>query len=228
MIYDHPKFRIMGDRSLLVELGDEIGIQLNRRIRVLYHGLSQRKINGILDLLPSYTSLLIVFDPLVLSISVLRTILTRLISDPDETRIPEPKMVKIPVVYGGEFGPDLDWVAEYHKISPQDVVHFHSATVYHVYMIGFTPGYPYMGEVPGEIATPRRRTPRTHVPSGSVGIAQKQTGIYPVESPGGWQIIGRTPLRLFDPMAKPPALLEAGDMVTFYRIDMEEYHRWRP
>jgi KipI family sensor histidine kinase inhibitor len=228
MIYDHPKFLIMGDRSLLVEVGDEISIEVNRRVRLLYYSLNYRKLTGIIELLPSYTSLLIVFDPLVVSLSAMRTIVDRLVDSPNETGIPEPKTVKIPVVYGGEFGPDLTGVADYHGLSPSDVVRCHTSAVYQVYMIGFTPGYPYMGEVPREIATPRRDTPRTHVPKGSVGIAQKQTGIYPVESPGGWQIIGRTPLTLFDPYATPPALLEAGDIVTFYPIEKEEFETWRP
>ena len=227
MIYDHPKFLLMGDRSLLVELSAEISLEVNRRVRSLYYSLSHRKHCGIVELLPSYTSLLIVFDPLMVSFSALRTIVTYLFDNPAQTRVPEPKTVEIPVVYGGDFGPDLDWVADYHRLSPGDVIRHHSTTVYHVYMIGFTPGYPYMGEVPSEIVTPRRETPRTHVPRGSVGIAQKQTGIYPVESPGGWQIIGRTPLMLFDPNATPPTLLEAGDMVTFYPIKKEAFENWR-
>ncbi len=227
MIYDHPKFLLMGDRSLLVELSAEISLEVNRRVRSLYYSLSHRKHYGIVELLPSYTSLLIVFDPLMVSFSALRTIVTYLFDNPAQTRIPEPKTVEIPVVYGGDFGPDLDWVADYHRLSPGDVIRHHSTTVYHVYMIGFTPGYPYMGEVPSEIATPRRETPRTHVPRGSVGIAQKQTGIYPVESPGGWQIIGRTPLTLFDPHSTPPTLLEAGDVVTFYPIKKEAFENWR-
>lgn len=228
MIYDHPKFLSMGDRSLLVELGDEINPELNRRIRSLTYGLSRRRLGGVIELLPGYASLLVVFDPLVLSLSALRTLVMRLIKDPDTDSIPEAKTINVPVVYGGEYGPDLEWVAEFHRLTPDEVVHYHTANVYQVYMIGFTPGYPYMGEVAPEIVTPRRDTPRTHVPKGSVGIAQKQTGIYPVESPGGWQIIGRTPLVLFDPQAQPPTLFEAGDRVTFYSIQKEEFHRWRP
>lgn len=227
MIYDHPKFSYMGDRSFLVELGDEISPELNRRIRALAYGLNRRRLGGVVELLPGYTSLLVVFDPLALSLSALRTLVTQLAQNPDEDRIPEAKTINVPVVYGGEYGPDLEWVAGYHRLTPNEVVRHHTAAVYQVYMIGFTPGYPYMGEVAPEIVTPRRDTPRTHVPKGSVGIAQKQTGIYPVESPGGWQIIGRTPLVLFDPQAQPPTLLEAGDRVTFYSIEPEEFHRWR-
>ena len=140
--------------------------------------------------------------------------------------MPEPKTFEIPVAYGGGYGPDLKWVAEYHQLTTEEVVRLHSETVYQVYMIGFTPGYPYLGELPAAIATPRRETPRTAVPKGSVAIAQRQTGIYPVESPGGWQIIGRTPFSLFNPDASPPVPLKMGDQVKFVPINAEEYMRW--
>jgi inhibitor of KinA len=141
--------------------------------------------------------------------------------------IPEPKTVEIPVAYGGEFGPDLEWVARYHKTTTEKVVQLHTATTYQVYMIGFTPGFPYMGELPERLATPRRETPRTTIPEGSVAIAQRQTGIYPVESPGGWHILGRTPMKLFNPLQIPPALLEMGDLVRFFPIKEVEFTRWQ-
>jgi inhibitor of KinA len=131
------------------------------------------------------------------------------------------------VVYGGVYGPDLDWVARYHGIEPAEVIALHTSLVYHVYMIGFTPGYGYMGQLPDQLVTPRKETPRTAVPRGSVGIAQRQTGIYPVESPGGWQIIGRTPITLFDATQWPPALLETGDRVQFFPIQEAEQDQWR-
>jgi inhibitor of KinA len=136
--------------------------------------------------------------------------------------LPSPRIVEIPVAYGGEFGPDLQWVANYLKINREEVVHLHTQPIYQVYMIGFMPGFPYMGEVLDSLVTPRRETPRTHVMQGSVGIAQKQTGVYPVKSPGGWQIIGRTPIRLFDPQKNPPSFLEMGDRVKFYAITAGE------
>ncbi len=145
----------------------------------------------------------------------------------DRTRAPKPVTHRIPLAYGGESGPDLAWVADFHGISPEEVVQLHSQTVYRVYMIGFTPGFPYMGELPEALDTPRRESPRTHIPRGSVGIAQRQTGIYPVVSPGGWQIIGRTPVRLFDAAGDPPAKLGMGDQVEFYPVDEEELKRWK-
>lgn len=218
----------MGDRSLLVHLGDEISRGAHQCVRTLYFSLIDCKLEGIVELIPSYATLLIIFDPLKISLAALKTNAARLMESPDPSRIPEPRTVRIPVVYGGDFGPDLTWLAETHCMTPDDVIRYHMATTYHVYMIGFTPGFPYMGEVAAEIATPRRDTPRTRVPQGSVGIAQRQTGIYPVASPGGWQIIGRTPIKLFDPEVWPPTPLEIGDAVIFYSIDKEAFKNWQP
>ncbi len=130
------------------------------------------------------------------------------------------------MVYGGGYGPDLEWVARYHSMPEEEVIRLHAKDLYHVYMIGFTPGFAYMGELPAVLVTPRKETPRTAVPRGSVGLAQEQTGIYPSESPGGWQIIGRTPLKLFDPDKRPPTLLRMGDQVRFFSISPEDAGHW--
>ena len=218
----------MGDRAVLVELGDDISPQINQKVRGLYIGTKGHRIKGIKDLVPSYRSLMVVYDPLVISLDSLESQMNEIWNALDDARLPDPRTVEIPVVYGDKYGPDLEWIADYHKMTPQDVIRLHTQPTYQVYMIGFMPGYPYMGEVPDELVTPRRKTPRTHVPRGSVGIAQKQTGIYPVASPGGWQIIGRTPVRLFDPQGKPPSFLEMGDRVKFFVITEQELLRWRP
>lgn len=218
----------MGDRAVLVELGDDISPQINQKVRELYIGTKGRRIKGIKDLVPSYRSLMVVYDPLIISLDSLESQMNAIWDALDDARLPDPRTVEIPVVYGDKYGPDLEWIADYHKMTPQDVIRLHTRPTYQVYMIGFMPGYPYMGEVPDELVTPRRKTPRTHVPRGSVGIAQKQTGIYPVASPGGWQIIGRTPVRLFDPQGKPPSFLEMGDRVKFFVITEQEMLRWRP
>ena len=222
-----PVFRPMGDRGLLVELGSEISPEMNRRVRSLLLGVESLELSGICELLPAYGSLLIVFDPLEIALSTLRTKIVGILASIDRFPLPDPKNIKVPVVYGDSYGPDLDWVARYHDLSPDDVIGYHTQTVFHVYMLGFTPGFPYMGELPRAIATPRRETPRTRVPGGSIGIALKQTGIYPVESPGGWQIIGRTPLNLFDPGKSPPTLFDIGDQVVFYPISTGEYQSWK-
>lgn len=212
----------MGDRGLLVELGDGISRQINQKVRALFIEIAGHEVRGIKELVPAYRSLMVVYDPLVVSLSSLKSQIIGIWHTVDEAQLPSPRIVEIPVVYGDEFGPDLEWVASYHKMAPEEVIRLHTQPTYQVYMIGFMPGYPYMGEVVESLVTPRRKTPRTHVMQGSVGIAQKQTGIYPVTSPGGWQIIGRTPIRLFDPQKNPPSFLEMGDQVKFYTITAEE------
>jgi KipI family sensor histidine kinase inhibitor len=228
MLFDEPRYRLMGDRSVLVELGDDISPLVNQQVCNLFVGLDQQPIEGVLELVPGYRSLLVVYDPLQVNVEKLQNKIDETLSQLDTSRPPAPRTVEIPVVYGEEYGPDLEWVADFQKISPEEVIRLHTQPVYRVYMIGFMPGYPYLGEVPDELVTPRRDTPRTHVPQGSVAIAQKQTGIYPVESPGGWQLIGRTPVNLFDPGKESPSLLEMGDQVKFYAISKEEMLKWQP
>ena len=217
----------MGDRSLLVELGDEISPSVNQRVQELFTAVDRHRFKGILDLVPSYRSLLVIYDPLCSSPAEIKTGINDIWKNQDQARIPQSQTVKIPVVYGGEHGPDLQLVAQYHNLTAREVIGFHTRPSYRVYMIGFTPGYPYLGEVPDTIATPRRETPRILVPKGSVGIAQKQTGIYPVDSPGGWQIVGWTPVKLFDPHGQPPSHLVMGDRVQFYAISAQEAAQWQ-
>jgi len=226
MFYEQPLFRIMGDRALLVELGDQIDPSINEKVRELFLRLDRRPPEGVVELVPSYRSLMVVYDPLRTGFDRLRDEILSLQQAADPSLVPQPRTLSVPVVYGGEFGPDLDWVAGFHKISPEQVVTLHTGTTYRVYMIGFTPGYPYLGELPEALATPRRETPRTVVPQGSVAIAQRQTGIYPVQSPGGWHILGWTPIRLFDASQWPPTPLEMGDRVRFFPIHKEDIHGW--
>jgi inhibitor of KinA len=231
MLYDNPVYRIMGDRSVLVELGDEISLPANRRVRELFFSLERHWIEGVVEAIPCYCSLLIIYDPFKISLPRLQDRIKGLRRTMNGVQIPKPRTLKIPVVYGGEYGPDLAWVARYHEMSPEEVIRLHTGSTYNVYGIGFAAGYAYMGTVPEKLVTPRRETPRTSVPQGSVGIGQKQTGVYPVESPGGWQILGRTPMKLFDPTRLPPTPLEMGDRVKFFPITEEEmahWQSWRP
>ncbi len=216
----------MGDRSLIVEVGDEIRLEVNQRVRGLFLALRDNPFEGVVETIPCYRSVLLVFDPLRTNLSLIRDRVQQLLDTLDLSEIPQPRTVEVPVVYGGQYGPDLEWVARYHGIDPDKVIQLHTEHTYHVYMIGFMPGYPYMGELPEALVTPRRETPRTVVPRGSVGLAQNQTGIYSTQSPGGWQIIGRTPLRLFDSTKWPPGVLEMGDQVRFFAIKEEEMARW--
>ncbi|RJR43385.1 MAG: 5-oxoprolinase subunit PxpB [Desulfobacteraceae bacterium] len=209
---------MIGDRALLVETGERVHPLVNRKVRELFAALKQVRIDGVIELVPAYRSLMIVFDPLRISHTELKHRLRRVHYSADPSRLPQPSSIEVPVRYGGEDGPDLEWVARYHGMSPEEVIRLHTGAVYQIYMIGFSPGFPYMGELPDELVTPRRETPRVKVPQGSVAIAQNQTGIYPVSSPGGWQILGRTSLCLFDAFQWPPTPLQMGDFVKFIAI----------
>lgn len=224
-LYDRARFRTAGDRGLLVEYGDAIDPVINRKVRAMAIALGKEPPEGVLEVIPTYRSLLILYDPLITTSSRLKEELLALEERLPEVQIPPPKMVEIPVCYGGEYGPDLESVAQLHGLSPQEVIRIHSEPTYQVYMIGFTPGFPFLGRLPEALHTPRHKTPRTRVPAGSVGIANDQTGIYPIESPGGWQLIGRTPLKIFDPERPDPFLLKAGDLVKFKPITPDEFRR---
>jgi KipI family sensor histidine kinase inhibitor len=228
MLYDQPTFRLMGDRALLVEMGDQISPSINEKVRELFLKLDRTPAEGVVELVPGYRSLMVVYDPLRIGPDRLREAILQLHQATDPSLVPEPRTLQVPVVYGGEYGPDLEWVADFHKISQEQVISLHVGTTYRVYMIGFTPGYPYLGELPEGLATPRRETPRTAVPQGSVAIAQRQTGIYPAQSPGGWHILGWTPMKLFDAGQWPPTPLEMGDRVRFIPIHKEEIDLWTP
>jgi KipI family sensor histidine kinase inhibitor len=220
------RFRTMGDRSLLVEMGERISPEINRRVQELMSRLEGAALPGVTELSPSYRSLLVLYDPLKTTLADLQLEIYSLAAAGHAGRPSPISEQTIPVVYGGEHGPDLEWVAAHHGVQTDEIVARHTRCAYRVYMIGFTPGFPYMGELPANLETPRRSTPRTRVPKGSVGLAQRQTGIYPAESPGGWQIIGWTPIELFDPRRQPPSLLNMGDTVRFEAIRAEEVDRW--
>jgi len=226
-LYPQAAFLLMGDRGLLLELGDEISFEVNEKVRRITLAIRSEAIDGIVEIIPTYRSLLILYNPLILSLGALKERIRRLEEGLQQARFPDPKLTKIPVAYGGFFGPDLEEVAKYHQISTEEVIQLHCSKPYFIYMIGFMPGFPYMGELPEALATPRLKTPRLSVPAGSVGIAQRQTGIYSMESPGGWQILGRTPVRLFDPEKERPALLQMGDLVQFFRISEKEFEEWQ-
>lgn len=214
-----------GDAAVLVEFGDKINLEINRKVTALSEAIQNANIQGVEELVPTYRSFLARYDPmkttyeqLVFHIKDLEKTTSAPVAKKEEG-----SEVVIPVVYGGEYGPDLGYVAESHGLAEEQVTSLHFGKAYRVYMIGFVAGFPYLGEVADEIATPRLETPRLKVPTGSVGIAEKQTGIYPCEAPGGWRIIGRTPLKLFDPKLEPPAFLRPGDTVRFKPVSESEF-----
>lgn len=222
-MYQRAKFSPAGDRAIAVELGNAISVSINRKVQSLLAAVEGQEIPGVVDLVPSYRSLLVYYDPLLVSFSDLTQRLSDLEQDLDQAAAHTPKLLEIPTVYGGEYGPDLAHVAEHNGLTPEEVVQIHSGAEYLVYMMGFTPGFPYLGGMSERIATPRLQTPRPLIPAGSVGIAEQQTGVYPTESPGGWQLIGRTPVQLFDPQREPPAVVAAGDFIRFVPITETTY-----
>jgi len=224
-LYERPVFRIAGDRGLLVEYGDAIEPAINRKVRSMAVAMGREPVSGVVEFIPTYRSVIIIYDPLATDPSRLEKDLLALEGRLSDIEIPPPDTVEIPVCYGGEFGPDIDTVAEGHGLTLDDVIEIHTGSTYLVYMIGFTPGYPFLGGLDERLHTPRRATPRTFVPAGSVGIANAQTGIYSIDSPGGWQLIGKTPIKLFEPEKKNPFLLKAGDLLKFKPISVEEYKR---
>ena len=214
-MYDEPLFLPAGDKALVVELGDTIDPDTNRSVHNLLQAIQRQSLEGIIDLVPTYRSLLVLYDPMRLALTELKSRLESINESLDEIDVQKPRIIHIPTLYGGEYGPDLGAVAEHTGLTAEEVISIHSGNDYLVYMMGFTPGFPYLGGLSKKVATPRLATPRLEIPAGSVGIAEDQTGVYPVASPGGWRLIGRTPLWLFDPRNDPPALLTAGDYVKF-------------
>ncbi len=205
----------LGDSSILVRFGDGIDLATNLRVHALDARLRVRPPSGVLETAPAYATLLVHYDPLVVTYAEVARWLEGEIDRAGEVAARKPRRLEVPVQYGGEHGPDLAFVAAYHRTTPAEIVRLHTGSDYTVFMMGFTPGFPYMGKLDDGLATPRLETPRTRVPAGSVGIAGAQTGIYPIESPGGWRIIGHTSLPLFDFSAAEPFALAPGDGVRF-------------
>lgn len=223
----------LGDHALTIEFGNEINLETNQQVLALFHFLQANPFKGLKDLVPAYTALTIVYDIIQikkhcaaeqtaydwLEQRIVHILQTQQLKFSHTTR-----SVKIPVCYHPTVAPDIQWLADQNKITVEDVIRLHTGTSYHVYMLGFLPGFPYMATVHEKLVTPRKDNPRKLVPAGSVGIAGNQTGIYPFASPGGWQLIGQTPIKIFDIQKKEAALLQPGDQVTFYSISLEEFN----
>lgn len=231
----------LGDCAVTVELDRQISLHAHRKVRCLSTHLDQNPIPGMIEYVPSYTHVTIYYDiketaamasgkPFASGewgkpYDVFCAMVKERLGQIELTENEETAHIELPVCYGGEFGPDLAFVAEINGLSPEEVIQIHTGREYLVYMIGFAPGFPYLGGLSERIASPRRETPRIKIPAGTVGIAGMQTGVYPLETPGGWQCIGRTPIRLFRPQESPPVLLRSGSVVKFIPISRDEYDR---
>jgi inhibitor of KinA len=215
-----------GDSALIVEFEERIDPGVNARTIACADAIQAAAIGGVRDVVPTYRSVAVYFDPLHTDSEALTACLEREAARPPSAASAARPAVRIPVCYGGDLGPDLAGVAAFAGLPEPEVVQLHAAGIYRVFMLGFVPGFAYLGIVDQRIAMPRHATPRVRVPSGSVGIAGMQTGVYSAETPGGWQLVGCTPLRPFDPARAQPFLLKAGDAVQFYSIDRAEYDQW--
>ena len=214
-----------GDCAICVEFGNEISPEINAKIRAFKIALEKENIDGIVETVPTYRSLLVVYRPEVILFKELTEKFDGIMGAMGNIQIPPPTVIEIPVLYGGEMGPDLENVAAHNHKTTDEVIKIHTSEEYLIYMLGFIAGFPYLGGMSKEIATPRLKSPRVKIEGGSVGIAGEQTGIYPVASPGGWQLIGRTPLKLYDAEREKPVLLEAGQYIKFRSVTQEEYEK---
>ena len=221
-----PTISPVGDRAISIDFGQVIDPTINRHIRQTIERIKELQLDGIIELVPTYCALLVEYDAMLYSYSEICNIIEPTLEEGMANTTNElVTVVEVPTVYGGEFGPDLRFVASHNHLSEDEVISIHSGTDYLVYMLGFIPGFTYLGGMDPRIATPRLSSPRTLIPAGSVGIAGEQTGTYPSDSPGGWQIIGRTPVTMYDMSKAQAALLKAGDYVRYVPIDESEFHR---
>jgi KipI family sensor histidine kinase inhibitor len=220
----YPRFLPAGDGGLVVELGNAIEERINGRVVALDRRIAAARIDGVLETVPTYRSVLVLYDPLRIRARQLAARVSELIAH-DETAAAEPRRWVFPVAYGGEYGVDLDFVARTHDLTTEEVVRLHSQAEYRVYMIGFAPGFCYLGGLPPVLATPRRADPRPRTPAGSVSLGGIQAAIHSIEAPSGWHMLGRTAARLFDLRREPPFLLNVGDRVRFRAVAPRELER---
>lgn len=217
------KILTAGDSALLIEFEQKIAPEINAQITAFVHLLKEQHIEGVTDLIPAFASLLINYDPRVIGYKDLKARIEELLKIEVSEEAGEARVFEIPVCYGGEYGPDIANIAENAGLSEQEVIDIHCSKDYLIYMLGFLPGFVYLGGLDERIHTPRLANPRISIPAGSVGIAASQTGIYPLNSPGGWQLLGMTPVKTYDPERETPILVEAGDYIRFVPVTEEEF-----
>lgn len=216
---------IAGDQSILVEFGNTIDEQTNQKVRYLAEQIEENHVIGVTETILGYTNLLIQYDPINITYEQLEENIVKLLDEKEDYINVENRMIEIPVLYGSHYGPDLEDVARLNGLTKEEVIQIHTESIYTVYFLGFSPGFPFLGGMSEKIITPRLENPRTQIPAGSVGIANNQTGIYPVSSPGGWRLIGHTPLLLYDQTKEWPFLLSPGDRLQFKSISQEQYDK---
>lgn len=223
MIYD--TLQTLSDQAIRVVFGEQVSNVMQRRIKVVYQQLLGQRLSFITDIVPDYTGLTVYYDVMLQTDGAVKEQLASLLADMDDIAAHRYEIVTLPICYGGEFGPDLPDVAAYHGLSEEAVIHRHARQPYLVHMFGFMPGFPYMSGLSSRLAMPRLKTPRAVVKQGSVGIADQQTGVYPLDAPGGWRLLGRTPVSLFAANALQPCIAAIGDYICFQPVDAPTYRR---
>ena len=214
--FSKPSIKLAGDSAVNVDLGGIIHPEINFSVHTFSTHIQKNNPKWLIQIIPAYKGMLIYYDPLGIEFVNLKNYLLKEFETMDKsTNNTSSTLITIPTLYGGKFGPDMENVINHTKLSKREIISIHSATNYLVYAIGFSPGFPYLGGLSQKLNTPRLKNPRTKIPAGSVAIAETQTGIYPSPTPGGWQIIGKTPVKLFDPERTPPVLVNPGDMIKF-------------
>ena len=222
---DNIRILTAGDSSILIEFGKEISPEINRKISATVQMMKEQLIEGVVDVIPAFCSLLINYDPRVISYGEISERMQALLKLEIRAGEQKKRIFEIPVCYGGEYGPDIANIAEHAGLSEEEVIKLHSSRDYLIYMLGFLPGFCYLGGLDERLHTPRLANPRIKINAGSVGIGGSQTGIYPLDSPGGWQLMGMTPVKTYDPEREVPILVEAGDYIRFVPVDEKEYKR---
>lgn len=223
------KLLVAGESGLVIEFGDNISPEVNMFVQQLTRRLNDGKITGIVEVVPTYRSVMVYFDPLMITRQVLAGTIKEMIGgiEPHQLGDLPSRLIKVPVCYGGVLGPDLEYVARYTGLSTEQVIDLHTSKVYLVYMLGFTPGFPYLGSLSDQLVIPRKGKPLPRVPAGSVGITGNQTGFYPSESQGEWWLIGRTPIKTIDLTNRQSFLVAPGDSVQFFAVSLKEYFKIR-
>lgn len=220
-------FSPLGDEAIVIEVGYEITKEATNLVRSITRQLEEAAIDTIVEVIPAFTTVTVFYEVTTqFKFKDMKNLLEKMLVEITESDTVAQRTIEIPVYYGGEYGPDLEFVALHNKLTVEQVIEIHSKGTYEVNMIGFAPGFPFIGGMAESIATPRRSTPRLRIPERTVGIAGMQTGVYPIETPGGWQLIGRTPMDLFLPNEEIPSLLQAGDRIVFKPISKAEYDQW--